>query len=276
MQDLSFLESVPDFESPELLTAYDELPLWSAMFGMLLLDEVPLAGRHRVLDVGCGTGFPLIEIAERLGATAHVDGLDPWKGGLDRARAKIAARKTPNVALHLGSASAMPFPGAMFDLIVSNLGLNNFDDRRGAIRECRRVAMKGAVIALTTNLQGHMVEFYDAFERVLTTMGEGEALERLRAHIAHRATVESVEALLEDGGFRPVRVVRREGTMRFAGAAALLNHHFIRLGFLGAWKEVAAGREEVFLGLLRELDAIAATEGELRLTIPMAYVEGEF
>ncbi len=77
--------------------------------------------------------------------------------------------------------------------------------------------------------------------------------------------------LLESGGFAVTRVVEREETMRFANGTALLNHHFIKLGFLDGWKSVVPGRErEVFAQLREKLDAI----GELRLTIPMAYVEG--
>jgi arsenite methyltransferase len=265
---LQFLSFAPDFASPRVVEAYDELPLWSSMFGLLLLDEVPLGGVTRALDVGCGTGFPLIELAERLGPAADVHGLDPWSGALVRARTKLAVRETPNVTLHEGSASAMPFDDASFDLIVSNLGLNNFDDRAAAVRECRRVARAGATLALTTNLQGHMRELYDVFAEVVRD--DAAATARLRAHIEHRATVASVRALLERGGFEVVRVVEREASMRFANGTALFNHYFIRLGFLEGWRNVVPGQERaVFAELLRRLDSA----GELRLTIPMAYVE---
>jgi ubiquinone/menaquinone biosynthesis C-methylase UbiE len=268
LDELDFLNFTPDFSDPGVLSAYDELPLWSAMFGLLLLEEVPLANITSALDVGCGTGFPLIELAERLGARARVHGIDPWSGALKRAAEKIAIRGTPNVTLHEGSASAMPFADATFDLIVSNLGVNNFDDRRGAIRECRRVARQGATIAITTNLQGHMGEFYALFENIL---GEDEsALRRLRDHIEHRATVANVRELLEEGGFSVTRVVERVGFMRFADGTALLNHYFIKLGFLDGWKKVVRGNErEVFARLLAELNKL----GGLRLTIPMAYIE---
>jgi ubiquinone/menaquinone biosynthesis C-methylase UbiE len=76
--DLSFLTFDPDFSSPQVIGVYDEVALWSAMFGLLLLDEVPLTNVTNALDVGCGTGFPLIELAERLGDRAHVHGIDPW------------------------------------------------------------------------------------------------------------------------------------------------------------------------------------------------------
>ncbi|HSY48820.1 MAG TPA: class I SAM-dependent methyltransferase [Thermoanaerobaculia bacterium] len=273
MDDLHFLTFDPDFASPKVLAAYDELPLWSAMFGLLLLDEVPLANVTDVLDVGCGTGFPLIELAERLGTRAQVHGIDPWSGGLKRAAEKIASRGTPNVTLHEGSASDMPFADATFDLIVSNLGVNNFEDRAAAIRECRRVARDGATLGLTTNLQGHMHELYAVFEEVLR--GEGEdALQRLRTHVEHRATVSNVRELLENGGFTVTRVVEREGVMRFADGTTLLNHYFIKLGFLDGWKKVVPGDERAVFTRLRDaLDDLARRNLELRLTVPMAYVE---
>ena len=256
-----------DFDSPEVVDTYDEAPLWSAMFGLLLLEHVPMAGVRTALDVGCGTGFPLIELADRLGPDAEVHGIDPWKPALQRARLKIRNRQTTNVTVHEGSANAMPFADASFDLIVSNLGINNFDDRSGAMRECRRVARPGATIALTTNLQGHMREFYDAFAKVI----DKRDAERLREHIEHRATVERVRALLEESSFRVTRVVEREGVMRFANGTALFNHYFIRLGFLDGWRSVVSESEqEVFARLRQRLDGA----GEVRLTIPMAYVEG--
>jgi len=267
MTELDFLAFEADFSSPAIVAAYDELPLWSAMFGLLLLEHVPLTARS-ALDAGCGTGFPLIELAERLGPAVIVHGVDPWAPALKRAAEKIAARQTKNVELHEGSTSSLPFPDATFDLIVSNLGLNNFDDRAGAVRECRRVARRGATIALTTNLQGHMQELYEAFAEVI--VGDEAALQRLREHIEHRATVASVRELLESGGFEVRRVVEREGVMRFASGTALFNHHFIKLGFLEGWKSIVPGNErETFARLLELLNA----RGELKLTIPMAYVE---
>jgi SAM-dependent methyltransferase len=264
-----FLDFRIDFASPAVVSAYDELPLWSAMFGLLLLGEVPLPSTGRVLDIGCGTGFPLIELAERLGPAADVHGIDPWSQALARAAEKIAVRQTPNVTLHEGSAAALPFADASFDLLVSNLGVNNFDDAAAVLRECRRVARPGATLALTTNLQGHMRELYAAFAELLTD--DDAARERLRLHVGHRATVASVRQLLDAGGFDVVRVVEREAAMRFASGSALFDHYFIKLGFLDGWKSVVPGREAELLTALR--DALDARGGEVRLTIPMAYVE---
>lgn len=272
--DLSFLDFEADFSRPDFVAAYDELPLWSALFGLLLLEEVPMSGIRTVLDVGCGTGFPLIEIAERLGPSTEVYGIDVWAAGLRRAAEKVRARGTPNVTLHEVSAAAMPFADESFDLILSNLGVNNFEDPESAIAECRRVARRGGRIALTTNLQGHMRGLYEAFGHVLAEKGRDESLARLREHVEHRATVPGLRELLGRHRFEIARVVERESVLRFAGAAALFGHHFIKLGFLAGWREIARDDQPAVFGrLLERLDAVARRTGELRLTIPMAYVE---
>jgi arsenite methyltransferase len=271
---LDFLRFDPDFSSPDLVAAYDELPLWSALFGVLLLDEVPLAGVTAALDVGCGTGFPLIELAERLGPRAQVHGIDCWSAGLKRAAEKIANRRTPNATLHEGSAASLPFSDGQFELIVSNLGINNFDDPAAAMRECRRVSKAGATLAMTTNLQGHMHEFYATFDAVLAEVGDPDAQQRLHEHVEHRATVVRIRHLLETNGFSITRIVERIARMRFADATALFNHHFVKLAFVGDWKRIVPSQQStVFTLLLRRLNDTAALQGELSLTIPMAYVE---
>jgi hypothetical protein len=51
--------------------------------------------------------------------------------------------------------------------------------------------------------------------------------------------------------------------------AALLAHHFIRLGFRPAWEEVA-GAPGVLERLGAELDRAPAPDGGVTLTIPLA------
>lgn len=274
MDDLEFLDGGIDLDDANVVSAYDELPLWSAMFGLLLLEHLPLGENLTVLDAGCGTGFPLIELAERLGPTSRVHGVDLWKAGLERARAKVASRGTANVVLHEGSALALPFDDSFFDLVVSNLGVNNFEDPDAALRECRRVARSGATLALTTNLRGHMAELYSELETVVAAIGDPAMKQRLEENVQHRATVATARGLLERAGFDVVRVVEREGVMRFASGNAFFRHHFIRLGFVDAWKRIFPAEEKrVFSDLIGRLDARARREGALTLTIPMAYLE---
>jgi arsenite methyltransferase len=267
----------PDFTAPETVAAFDELPLWSAMAGLFLLEHLPLPRGATVLDVGCGTGFPLLELAQRLGAGATVHGLDLWAQALTRARFKAAVIGAANATLTRGDGAAMPFPDARFDLVVSNLGINNFADADAVFAECARVLKRGGRLALTTNVEGHMAELYAVFEAVLAERGAADALAALRRHVAHRGTSAAIAEQLGRRGFQVARTVQREFPMRFADGSALLRHYFIRLGFLDGWRAVVKpdAEREIFEALEDRLNDVAAERGELALTVPLAYVEAE-
>jgi ubiquinone/menaquinone biosynthesis C-methylase UbiE len=269
--------SAPDFTAPDTVAAYDELPLWCAMAGLFLLEHLPLPRGATVLDVGCGTGFPLLELAQRLGAGATVHGLDPWAQALRRARFKAGVIGVANTTLTRGDGGAMPFPDGRFDLIVSNLGINNFADPDAVFAECGRVLKRGGRLALTSNVEGHMAELYAVFETLLTDLGHPEALAALRRHVAHRGSVTSIAERLGRAGFRVARAVQRDFPMRFADGSALLRHYFIRLGFLDGWRSVVTPdtEREIFGALEAGLNRLARERGDLTLTVPLAYVEAE-
>ena len=255
----------------EHVALYDELPLWSALAGQLLLEHVPLDAR-RVLDLGCGTGFPLLELAERLGPGARVVGVDPWAAALRRARAKRAAWPVANAGLVCGDGATLPLRDGAFDLVVSNLGVNNFADAAAAFAECRRVLAPGGRLALSTNLVGQFATLSAAFERVLERAGDEAARVRLRAHVAHRATVAGLRAALALERFEVLAVHERSVPWRFASGAAVLSHHFVRLGFLPAWREVAGADADARLAALAtELEA-AVQSGAIALEVPLAVV----
>ena len=267
----------PDFTASETVAAFDELPLWCAMAGLFLLEHLPLPRGAAVLDVGCGTGFPLLELAQRLGRPAVVHGLDPWGSALARARFKAGVIGVGNITLTRGDGAAMPYPASRFDLIVSNLGINNFADPDAVIAECRRVLKPRGRLALTTNIEGHMAELYRMFNEVLADRGAREAQAALQRHVAHRGTIASISARLTRAGFRVVHAVERNFPMRFADGTALFHHYFMRLGFLEGWRNVVTPdtEQEVFSALEGKLNDRAAERGELRLTVPLAYLEAE-
>lgn len=271
---MNYLEEI-DFNQPGVVELYDELPLWSAPFGLMLLDRIPLKPGLVVLDVGAGTGFLTVELAQRCGPTAQVIAVDPWKPALDRLRSKVDYLGLGNVVLLEQDATALGLPDESVDLIVSNLGVNNFDNAEAVLRECFRVARPHCRLFLTSNLVGHMAELYDTFRTTLVEVGQSAALADLDAHINHRATVESVTRLLRQTGFETVDVATDSFRMRFANGSSLLRHYFIRLGFLPGWKSVVPpdALETTFAALENNLNALAEAHGDLALTIPMACVE---
>ncbi len=265
------------FESTDhqLLQVYDELPLWSAPFGLSLLDEVMYRPGMNVLDLGFGTGFPLLELAQRLGDSCHVFGIDPWTAGVERARAKAFQMNVENVEVVEGVAEQMPFENEFFDVIVSNNGINNVADQAKAVAECARVCKPGGQFLITVNLPGTMREFYDAYEETLRSLGKTNEATRLNEHIfAKRKPVSFMTDLLEKNGFTISTVKENSFAMRFLDGSTLLNHFFIRLAFVEPWQQVLDARDVsvVFDRLEENLNSLARQHGELRLTIPFVCI----
>jgi len=70
-----------DFQAPGFGEFYDELPLWSAPFGLMLLERVAARSHTTILDVGASTGWLSVELAERCGPETTVIAVDPRRQG---------------------------------------------------------------------------------------------------------------------------------------------------------------------------------------------------
>jgi arsenite methyltransferase len=230
-----------------------------------------------VLDIGFGTGFPLLEMAQRLGNTCTIYGIDPWKEAIARVKQKIEILQIKNVHLVEGDAAAMDFPDNTFDLIVSNTGINNFAHVPQVLTECWRVAKSGAHIALTTNPVGHMDEFYHVYEETLNARGLDGLIKTLHAQRDHRLSIKTIGSLLQQAGFRLTATHSQTYVMRFVDGTAFFNHHLIRLGFLEGWKNILPPQEvvPVFTALEERLNTMAREMGELRMTVPVVCIEAE-
>jgi ubiquinone/menaquinone biosynthesis C-methylase UbiE len=121
-----------------------------------MLDSVAWRGDERVLDVGCGNGFLLVEIAKRL-TTGHATGIELWKADAGAQTAEVAWRNAriegvaDRIDIQNVDARAMPFDDHSFDVIVSSLMLHHAGgsaDRDQVIREILRVLKPGGTLML--------------------------------------------------------------------------------------------------------------------------------
>lgn len=110
----------------------------------LALAWVPSPGR--VLDVGCGTGLVLGELARRAPGAVELTGVDPAQAMVDVATAQAADRR---LTYRPAAAESLPFPEASFDLVVSATSFDHWADQRAGLAECRRVLIPGGQLVLT-------------------------------------------------------------------------------------------------------------------------------
>jgi ubiquinone/menaquinone biosynthesis C-methylase UbiE len=102
----------------------------------------------RILDVGCGTGYFVRMLAEIAGAQGSVVGVDAAPEMI--AHASSRSRSAANVSFEVGSAGALSFPAASFDVVVSSLTMHHVApaEQLAAVQEMRRVLRPGGALLI--------------------------------------------------------------------------------------------------------------------------------
>jgi ubiquinone/menaquinone biosynthesis C-methylase UbiE len=101
---------------------------------------------HRVLDVGCGIGGATFQLAELIGPTGLVAGVDISSALIDVANRRAANRQ--GLEFRVGDACAIPYPDGFFDVARSERLFLYLPDRLAVIQEIKRVVKPGGRVCL--------------------------------------------------------------------------------------------------------------------------------
>src|ERR1700730_16196335 len=113
----------------------------------LIEMAAPQPGEH-VLDIGCGSGTTVLELAARVGPGGHVIGADASDQSVARARQRIAAAGLLHAEVTVADVSPHPFKQNSFELAFSRFGVMFFSDPAAAFENVRRVMKPGGRVAL--------------------------------------------------------------------------------------------------------------------------------
>jgi len=237
---LEYLDKQVNSDGATLISALDDFPLWSAPFGLMLLNHIKLRPGIKALDIGFGSGFPLLELAQRLGDSSIVYGIDPSTEAHERTKQKLNVLQIENVRLIEGDAC-------------------------------------DAQLALTTNPNGHMESFYLIFEETLKELQREDLIGDLYAHIEHRKTADTICQQLEQAGFKIAGINQDSFRLSYLDGTTFFRHALIWTGFLDDWKRLIPipDQKEVFTALEGKLNKVAKSTGILELTIPIACIEAK-
>lgn len=264
------------FDSSRLLDTFDELPFWSAPFGLKLLDNIDYRKNLSVLDIGFGSGFPLTEIAMRLGNSCTVYGIDPWTEAIERTKRKLDYYNINNVNLIEGVAEKIPLKDNSIDLITSNNGINNVSDIEQVISECSRIIKPGGQFIQTMNLDKTMFEFYYVMEDVLTELKLYKEIEHMHKHITEkRPSIDLFVETIQECDFTIKSIEHDQFNYKFVDGTALLNHYFIRFAFMNSWIALLPQDKvnETFSKIENALNKQADILGGIKLSIPYVLID---
>ena len=137
-----------------------------------MLEMIDWKGNETVLDVGTGRGLLMIGAAKHLQSGKSV-GIDIWsskdlsgnsmEGTIRNAELEGVRER---VDVQDGDATAMKFPDATFDVILSNVCIHNIPGRKARDQACREIVrvLKPGGVALISDFI-HTADYIKAFRQ---------------------------------------------------------------------------------------------------------------
>lgn len=174
-----------------------------------VVDAAGIQPGQRVLDVACGTGVLARAVADRVGPTGAVVGVDLNDGML-----AVARQKAPGIEWKQGRAEALPLESDGFDAVVCQFGLMFFDDRRAALREMVRVLRPSGRLAVAVWDSLDRTPGYAAMTALLQRLFGDDVADALRAPYA-LGDPRLLQSLCAEAGIPRARVTTEDGTARF-------------------------------------------------------------
>ena len=107
-----------------------------------VLGAVLASGASSALEVGCGEGFVLRYLRDRVGYI-QLEGVD-----LDPSAVAAARRLVPGLPVQVGDVYRLPYPDGAFDLVLCLEVLEHLEDPRAALGEIRRVTRRLALLSV--------------------------------------------------------------------------------------------------------------------------------
>lgn len=125
----------------------DEANKLSSVWKQPILDGLRLRPGAQVLDVGCGMGADVFDLAAAVGESGHVTGVDFSETLIAEAVRRAANRNLP-VSFEVGDAQALRFPDQSFDAVRAERMLMHVPNAEQALSEMVRVLRQGGSMAV--------------------------------------------------------------------------------------------------------------------------------
>lgn len=166
----------------QAMTAYDRISRWYDWLASsserplteVGLKKINVSSGEKVLEIGFGTGQALLALAEAVGDSGGVHGIDISRGMVKVAKGKIARTNlSQRISLEQGNAAVLPFHSDAFHVIFISFALELFDtpEISTVLSECRRVLKPGGricVVAMARDEQENIPQrIYEWFHQHL-------------------------------------------------------------------------------------------------------------
>lgn len=217
-----------------------------------MIRTLELSGQESLLDVGCGNGFILGEIVNRLRVGARAVGLDISPDMLALAKKNTAKALIPLTFVEGVAEDLSQYENARFDRVLANFIFHYVDNPDVVCRELGRVVQPHGFVTVSIEARHSMAQMYQLhFDAMHTTGFPKDFIDRLPTGRRGKMVQDNaLEILLQH--FEEVTEHPYVDTLVFESASPFLDFYAAGHRYLGA-QAMASGT--VSDALLKSLHA---------------------
>jgi len=204
------------------------VPRYLARFGELAMGLLLSGPEARILHFGCRTGYPDLELWQRVDS-AEIVGMDASTAAIELARRKTAARGDPAIDYRVGAALPSDLePGSFTHALTLHPILGN-DERAELLSALRWLLCPGGQALFAAPLRGSFQEVVDLFREYALKHDEAEFANEIERALAARPSLETLSDEFEAAGFVDVDVEVRTLSLPFPNGRAFFEDPITRL-----------------------------------------------
>jgi ubiquinone/menaquinone biosynthesis C-methylase UbiE len=200
-----------------------ELDVQLGPLGRAVIERLAPQPGECALDIGCGSGQTLLELAERVGERGEVLGVDISEVMVARARQRVRDAGVPQIRVEVGDAQDYVFP-RVFDLAFSRLGVMFFREPVRAFQNVRQALRPGGRLGFVCFQARARNEWAEVLLDAVLPLTEQELpamFQPDRPGPFYFGEPERIRSVLTQAGFESLSIEPEERELHLGGAHTL-------------------------------------------------------